>query len=347
MSGPHNAITDVPGVLVGHHHRLGAGWATGATVVLTPEGAVGGVDVRGGGPGTRETELLDPSRLVDRVHGVCLAGGSAYGLAAADGVMRWLAERGHGFPVGAEPHQVVPIVPAAVLFDLPLGDWGNRPDAEFGYAACAAATDGPVAQGCVGAGTGATAGSLKGGVGTASAVLPDGSVVGAVLAVNAFGEVVDPDRGTPWAWELGLPGEFGLRAPAAEDLARAKERLVSVRQPMNTVIGVVATDAALSKAECRRVATVAQDGLARAIRPAHSLFDGDTLFAVSTGRRELGHDADAYASAASRAGALDAVCAAAADVVSRAVVHGLLAATTVGAAPAYRDVFPSAFSGGR
>ncbi|WP_073487526.1 P1 family peptidase [Streptoalloteichus hindustanus] len=334
-------MTDVPGVLVGHHHRIGAGWATGATAVLTPDGAVGGVDVRGGGPGTRETELLDPSRLVQQVHGICLAGGSAYGLAAADGVMRWLAERGHGFPVGIEPHQVVPIVPGAVLFDLPLGEWGNRPDAAFGYAACDAAADGPVAQGCVGAGAGATAGSVKGGIGTASAVLPDGAVVGALVAVNALGEAVDRDSGLPWALGLELAGEFGLRAPSAAEVADARRRLVSARQPMNTVIGVVATDVALTKAECRRVAVVAQDGLARALRPAHSVFDGDTLFALSTGRRELGSGADVYA-VASRAGALDAVGAAAADAVSRAVVHGVLAATSLGGVPAYRDVYPSA-----
>ena len=137
--GKHNAITDVPGVLVGHHQRLEPGWATGTTVVLVPDGAVGAVDGRGGAPGTRETDLLAPENLVQQAHAVCLSGGSAYGLAAADGVMRWLAERHHGFPVGAEPHEVVPIVPAAVLFDLPRSDWGNRPDASFGYAACAAA----------------------------------------------------------------------------------------------------------------------------------------------------------------------------------------------------------------
>src|SRR5437763_10744089 len=174
-------ITDVPEVLVGHHERLGDGWASGTTVVLVPDGAVGAVDQRGGAPGTRETNLLEPENLVQRVNAICLSGGSAYGLAAADGVMRWLAERNLGFPVGAAPHEVVPIVPAAVLFDLPRSEWGNRPDASFGYQACEAAGV-EVAQGCVGAGTGAKVGSLKGGVGTASMVV-DGVTIGALAAV--------------------------------------------------------------------------------------------------------------------------------------------------------------------
>ncbi|GGM41100.1 hypothetical protein GCM10012275_10120 [Longimycelium tulufanense] len=341
--GPRNAITDVPGVLVGHHHHLGDGWATGVTVVLTPEGAVGGVDIRGGGPGTRETEALEPTRLVGQVHGICLGGGSAFGLAAADGVMRWLAERGHGFPVGPAPHQVVPIVPAAVLFDLGRGEWDNRPDAGFGYAACEAATAGPVAQGCVGAGTGATVGSLKGGVGTASVVLPDGAVLGALVALNAMGEAVDLASGLPWAAQLGLPGEFGLRAPEKGEVEAARAALVHTKQPLNTTLGVIATDLALTKAECRRVATVAQDGLARALRPAHSMFDGDTLFTLATGARDLGGDTDVFASV-TRAGALDVVCGAAADVVTRAVVHALLAARGVGEVPAYREVYLSAFT---
>lgn len=345
--GPGNAITDVPGVLVGRYERLGEGWATGVSVVLTPEGATGGVDVRGGGPGTRETDLLDPSHLVQQVHGVCLSGGSAYGLAAADGVMRWLAEHNHGFPVGPQPHQVVPIVPAAVLYDLPLGTWGNRPDAEFGYAAAAAATTGPVDQGCVGAGAGATAGTLKGGVGTASAVLPSGAVVGALVAVNPLGEVVDLDTGRPWAQDLELADEFGLTTPAPDEVAAARavrERVAgALAARLNTTIGVVATDLVLSKAECRRIATVAQDGLARAVRPAHSLFDGDTLFALATGRRELGDGRGVFAAGADRAGALDEVCAAAADVVARAVVHAVLAATTTAGVPSYRELYRSAF----
>lgn len=315
------AITDVPGVLVGHHHRLGGGWATGTTAVLFPEGTVGGVDARGGAPGTRETDLLAPENLVERVDAVCLSGGSAYGLAAADGVMRWLGERGRGFRVGPSPREVVPIVPAAVLFDLPRGEWGNRPDASFGYAACEAAAAGPVAEGCVGAGAGARVGSLKGGIGTAAARV--GPVtIGALAAVNARGEAADPATGGFWAADLGLPGEFppapgrpgAVPPPAAADL--------------NTTVGVVAVDAALDKARCRRLAMSAQDGLARAVRPAHSLFDGDTVFAAATGARPVAGPAE-----------LDALYAAAADVFARAVVRAALAATSLGDLPAYRDAW--------
>ncbi|MGW5053413.1 P1 family peptidase [Actinokineospora sp. NPDC004072] len=311
----------IAGVRVGHHHRIGGGWATGTTVVLFPEGTVGGVDQRGGAPGTRETDLLAPENLVERVDAVCLSGGSAYGLAAADGVMRWLGERGRGFRVGAQPHEVVPIVPAAVLFDLPRSDWGNRPDAEFGYLACAAAAAGPVEQGSVGAGAGARVGSLKGGVDVASVRVGE-ITVAALLAVNARGEAVDLRTGALHAAAVapadfppapGRPGE--LAAPAPSDL--------------NTVIGVIATDAALTKAQCRRLAISGQDGLARALRPAHSLFDGDTLFAAATGVHPV-PDALAF----------DGLCAAAADAVARAVGHGVLAASTVGDLRAYRDVWP-------
>lgn len=338
MTGPLNAITDVPGVLVGHHQRLEPGWATGTTVVLVPAGAVGGVDGRGGAPGTRETDLLDPVNLVQQVHGVCLTGGSAYGLAAADGVMRWLGERDHGFPVGAQPHEVVPIVPAAVLFDLPRGEWGNRPDAAFGYAACEAATAGPVAMGTVGAGTGAKLGSLKGGIGTASVVLESGAVVGALVAANASGEAVDTATGRPWAADLELAGEFGTRWPD-----RPYEPTGDTSTRLNTTIGVVAVDAELSKAECRRLAMAAQDGLARSVRPAHSMFDGDTVFALATGARPLTTVTGTFAAPA-RAAELDRLCAAAADVFARSMVHALLAAEPLPGLAAYRQTWPEAFA---
>ena len=328
-------ITDVPGVLVGHHHRVGAGWASGTTVVLVPEGAAGAVDQRGGAPGTRETNLLEPENLVQRVNAICLSGGSAYGLAAADGVMRWLAERNLGFPVGMQPHEVVPIVPAAVLFDLPRSDWGNRPDASFGYAACSAAAGGPVAQGTVGAGAGAAVGSLKGGVGTASEVVGE-FTVGALAAVNAAGEGVDLATGRAYAADHEVDGEFGVRWPSRPGSVEAR------RTDLNTTIGVVAVDAALSKAEARRLTVAAQDGLARAVRPAHGMFDGDTVFALATGAREL-PSADGPFGLAARAGTLDALCAAAARVFARAMVHGLLSATTAGGVPAYRDIWPEAF----
>ncbi|GLZ41034.1 P1 family peptidase [Actinokineospora sp. NBRC 105648] len=313
-----NAITDVGGVLVGHHHRVGDGWATGTTVVLLPEGTVGGVDARGGAPGTRETDLLAPENLVDRVDAVCLSGGSAYGLAAADGVMRWLGEHNRGYRVGPEPHEVVPIVPAAVLFDLPRGAWGNRPDAEFGYAACAAATGGPVAEGSVGAGTGARTGSLKGGIGTASARVGD-VTIGVIAAVNARGEAVDLGTGAFWA--TGTPGELPPPPGWAVELGERSSDL-------NTTIGVVATDALLTKSQCKRLAMSAQDGLARAIRPAHSLFDGDTVFAAATGARPV-----------NGLGELDTLYMTAADVFSRAVARGVLAATTVGDLRSYRDAW--------
>ncbi|WP_233573788.1 P1 family peptidase [Amycolatopsis panacis] len=329
-----NAITDVPGVLVGHHQRLGEGWATGTTVVLVPDGAVGAVDQRGGAPGTRETDLLKPENLVQRVNAVCLSGGSAYGLAAADGVMRWLSERNLGFPVGEQPHEVVPIVPGAVLFDLPRSGWGNRPDAGFGYAACEAATT-TVAQGTVGAGSGAVVGSLKGGIGTASERVGE-VTVGAIAAVNAAGEAVDFKTGRAFAADHEVDGEFGVRWPDRPGAVPGQ------RTDLNTTVGVVACDAALSKAEARRLAVSAQDGLARAVRPAHSMFDGDTVYALATGTRELPQQSGSFASAA-RAGALDALCSAAARVFARAMVHGLLAATAAGGVAAYRDVWPEAF----
>lgn len=336
----YDAITDVPGILVGHYDRVGDGWATGTTVVLAPEGAVGGVDQRGGAPGTRETDLLRPENLVQRVDAVCLSGGSAYGLAAADGVLRWHAEQQRGFPVGAQSHQVVPIVPAAVVFDLPRSDWGNRPDASFGYAACAAAAEGPVAQGTVGAGAGAQVGSLKGGVGTAGEGVGD-VVVGALAVVNAAGEAVNAATGEPYAADHGEPGEFGVsRWP------RRAVDLPATGIPLNTTIGVVAVDAALSKAECARLAVAAQDGLARAVRPAHTMFDGDTVFALATGGHELA-ESRGRAGEAGRAAALDALCTAAARVFARAMVHGLLAATSVPGLRAYRDLWPEAFEAGR
>ncbi|OBH87573.1 P1 family peptidase, partial [Mycobacterium scrofulaceum] len=293
-----NAITDVGGIHVGHHQRLdpdatmGAGWASGVTVVLTPPGTVGAVDCRGGAPGTRETDLLDPANTVRYIDAVLLAGGSAYGLAAADGVMRWLEERDRGVAMDGG---VVPIVPGAVIFDLPVGGWGCRPTAEFGYLACEAAVEGEAAPavGNVGAGVGARAGVLKGGVGTASTALPCGVTVGAVVVVNSAGDVADRATGLPWMTDL--VEEFGLRPPPAEQIdafAQLPTAASPLENPLNTVIGVVATDAALSPAACRRVAVAAQDGLARAVRPAHTPYDGDTIFALATGAVEVPPAAD-------------------------------------------------------
>jgi L-aminopeptidase/D-esterase-like protein len=341
MNGPrpgaNNAITDVPGVLVGHHQRIDAGWATGTTVVLLPDGAVGGVDVRGGAPGTRDTDLLKPSNLVQRVNAVCLTGGSGYGLAATDGVLRWLGERDQGLRVGPQPHEVVPIVPSAVIFDLPRSDWGNRPTADFGYAACEAAADGPVEQGCVGAGTGAKLGGLKGGVGTASVLLPDPEgdiVIGALVVANAAGSAVDPTTGGPYAAEFELAGEFGVSWPE-----RPGVEPESGGTPLNTTLGVIAVNVELTKADCERLAMAGQHGLARAVRPSHTMVDGDTVFALATGQRPLAGGTGGFADP-SRVGQLDRCLAAAADVFDRAMVHALLSARGLAGVAAYRDVWP-------
>jgi L-aminopeptidase/D-esterase-like protein len=355
-----NAITDVGGIRVGQYHRLdpdaslGAGWACGVTVVLTPPGTVGAVDCRGGAPGTRETDLLDPANSVRYVDAVLLAGGSAYGLAAADGVMRWLEEQDRGVRMsgGSEGATggVVPIVPAAVIFDLPVGGWDCRPTAEFGYRACAAADDGeggPVlAVGTVGAGVGARAGVLKGGIGTASTTLSSGVTVGAVVAVNSAGDVIDRTTGLPWMADL--IAEFALSPPPAEQID-AVAALPSPLDPqqtghLNTTIAVVATDAALSAAACRRVAIAAQDGLARTIRPAHTPLDGDTVFALATGAVEVEPAADVPAAMSPETPLATAVGAAAADCLARAVLAGVLAAESVAGIPTYRGMLPGAFA---
>ncbi|MEV0032852.1 P1 family peptidase [Nocardia sp. NPDC050793] len=347
VPGPRDSLTDVAGLLVGHHHvldpdaTLGSGAATGCTVVRAPGGAVASVDVRGGGPGTRETDLLDPANTVRQVHSILLTGGSAYGLAAADGVMRWLEEHGEGIPMDPEDaDRVVPIVPGAVIFDLPVGDWDVRPTAEFGYrAAAAAAAD--FDRGSVGAGVGARAGSIKGGVGSASLVLGEGPAAGvtvaALVVANPVGSVFDPRTGLPWGAGTDGPGRFGLRAADPERLARANALPVK-GTVLNTTIGVVATDAPLDPSGCRRMAATAHDGLARAVRPAHSPLDGDTLFALATGA--------AHPTVVPLPPAfpddlllLDALCTAAALCVERAIVDAVLAATPVAAIPTYTDLF--------
>jgi putative pantetheine hydrolase len=334
--GPTNSIVDVEGLEVGHATRTDAPYLTGVTVVLAREGAIGGVDVRGGGPGTRETDVLDPRNLVEHVHAIVLAGGSAYGLDAASGVMAALETRGIGFPVGPLPHEIVPIVPAAVLYDLGRGgDFKARPDASFGADAVAAATADPPAQGSVGAGTGAVAGRLKGGIGTASCVLESGAVIGAIVALNAFGEAVSPETGEPYGAFTELEGEFGegVRHMSLRAMPR-KGPTPAPRQPFNTTIGVVATNVALDKAQAQKFAGAGQTGMARAIRPVHTLFDGDTVFGLSTGREQL---ADGSSDPLARAVALNELYAAAADTFTRAIVHALLAAETVGEWRGYRD----------
>jgi L-aminopeptidase/D-esterase-like protein len=283
LTGLRDAITDVAGLAVGHFTHPDR--PTGCSVVLCPQGAVAGVAVRGGAPGTRETDLLRPENIVGQVHAVLLTGGSAFGLDAAGGVMRWLEEQGAGFVVGAAR---VPIVPAAVIFDLWRSDAHARPDAAAGHAACGAASTEPPAQGSVGAGAGATLGKLfgieramAGGIGTAS-VRAGGVTVGALVVVNATGDVIDPADGQVLAGARRSAGSLQLMR-SHEALLRGElpERL----QPGTaTTIGVVATDAVLDKAQCTALASMAHDGLARTILPAHTPFDGDTLFALATGR---------------------------------------------------------------
>ncbi|WP_407565443.1 P1 family peptidase [Streptomyces sp. 184] len=421
-----DGITDVAGVRVGHASRTGNGWLTGTTVVLAPEGgAVASVDVRGGGPGTRETDALDPRNIVPHVEAVVLTGGSAYGLGAASGVMAWLEEQGRGFRVGPDPAQVVPVVPTAALFDLGRGgDFRARPDAAMGWEAAAraaaSAPGAPVVEGNVGAGTGAVCGAMKGGVGSASAVLPSGITVAALAVVNAAGSGVHPDTGALYA-ELngaggatggpatpgrtrggdggrgvppevsegsgvpggagasegsGVPGDVSPGAPgaahasggsvagasAAEVHVAALRRLeaareetarrfaASARPPLNTTLAVVATDAALGKAHAQKLAGTAHDGLARAVRPAHLLSDGDTVFALATGARPLLAPDDVAADPAfavhQEAGALNEVFAAGADVLTRAMAKALRAAESVdgpgGVFPSYSDLYGTA-----
>jgi L-aminopeptidase/D-esterase-like protein len=360
---PVGSITDVAGVRVGHYQRTGRGWQTGTTVVYAPDGATPGVSVRGGGPGTRETDALSPHNLVQEIHAICLTGGSAFGLAAADGVVDWLEGRSLGFPVGpADDHQgVVPVVPAAVIFDLGRGGrFDHRPDSDFGRRAIASARVRQRSWGSVGAGTGALAGGLQGGVGTASCTVtiprgptPDTTLgeaepptvlveVGAVAVVNAHGSVIDPSTGLPWE-----RSGFALRTPTATDRRRVVGQLGGRSASLNTTIGVVATSAALSKAEVSKMADVAHDGLARAVRPAHSMFDGDTVFGLALGDHDLGIHPAAMRSAPSRQSALNLILRAGADMFAAACVHAILAATTIGEAAAYTDLCPSARPGSR
>lgn len=342
-------ITGLDGIRVGHFQRIGGGWLTGTSVVFTPLGATAGVDVRGGGPGTRETDLLRPENLVERVHAICLSGGSAYGLASADGVMRRCAELGVGLPISNVPHEVVPIVPAAIIFDLGRGGtFANHPTAEFGYRATASATRRPVRSGAVGAGTGAVAGGMKGGLGNAAAVLDDGTRIAALMVVNAAGSLIDARTAMPW---FASPR---LKRPDREDRRRVAEFLSTrpgLTPLLNTTIGVIATDRALTKSECTKLAQVAQDGIARAVNPSHLLVDGDTVFALSTASSGAPTATPASGTLplndpSSRHAQINRLLAAGADVVAAACVDALLSARGTRRFPAYRDLCPSAFDAG-
>lgn len=347
--GPRNDITDVAGIAVGHFHRIEDGWLTGTTVVLPPKGTVAGVDVRGGGPGTRETDCLEPTTMVSTIDAICLSGGSAYGLDAASGVVSWLAEHQRGFQVGPEPHHIVPIVPAAVLFDLGAGgNFMNHPDGSFGYEAARRATMSELAQGTVGAGAGARAGGLKGGIGSASTILPNGITIGVLIAVNSSGSPVSPATGELWGAGYGIADEFAhLCQPNATELKTWLD-MPRVPRPLNTTLAIIATDAKMAKHECTRLASVGHDGMARAINPIHQYTDGDLVFALATGEKDFPEDdleqpKGALQSVNSRVLKLNEIFNAAADCVARAIVHAMLNATSVGTTQSYRDRFPSAF----
>jgi L-aminopeptidase/D-esterase-like protein len=320
-SAANATITAVPGIKVGHHTLTGR--PTGCTVILAEAGATTGVDVRGAAPATRETDLLRPGNLVQIAHAIVLSGGSAFGLDSAAGVMRYLEEKKIGFEFGRSH---VPIVPAAALFDLSVGDGTIRPTADCGYQAAKSASTRPVQEGSVGAGAGATVGKasgrgMKGGIGTAAVTLPNGLVVAALVAANGFGDIVDPSTGQIIA---------GARTADGQTFADARKLLRSgaIRfgtPGQNTTLGVVATNAALTKTEVTRVAEMAHDGFARAIVPVHTPVDGDTIFAVATG---------------SRTGAADVgqIGALAADVMAEAIVRAARQATSVAGIPAARDL---------
>jgi L-aminopeptidase/D-esterase-like protein len=327
--GKKNALTDIQGILVGNYTDQKA--VSGVTVVLCPQGAIAGVDVRGSAPGTRETDVLAPNNLVEQVQAVVLAGGSVFGLAACDGVTRWLAEEGYGFPL--DQGHVAPIVPAAVLYDLGRGEQFIPPiSGDWGRLACEGAGDFPMDMGCAGAGTGAFAGSIKGGLGTASLVLDSGITVAAVVAVNPDGSVVNPIDGRPWEIEREINGEFGEQGKRAVKLP-SKPAPGPIR---NTTIGVVATDALLTKPQAQKVAQMAHDGMARAIRPAHTMFDGDTIFCLATGEKEMPATPGFFA--APKAQCLNEIGHAAADCVSRAIIHAILNAHSIAGMIAFCDL---------
>ncbi len=329
LQNPHSAITDVAGIKVGHYTDPRR--PTGVTVILTEEGATAGVDVRGAAPGTRETDLLNPQNLVQQVHAIVLAGGSAFGLEAATGVVRYLEERKIGFATGVAN---VPIVPAAILFDLGVGDAKIRPDATAGYKACEAATTKPPQEGNVGAGAGATVGktfgmqrAMKGGIGTASIKVTDKKsnvtlTVGAIVAVNAVGDVFDSATGKILAGARTSDGKALLGTMNA--ILRG-EALPPMFGGTATTIGAVATDAKLDKAQCAKVAQMAHDGLARTINPVHTMFDGDTLFALATGK-------------SGQAGNVTLIGALAAEAIAQAVVRAVRAAQSIAGLPSVNDL---------
>ncbi len=367
MSG---SITDVPGIEVGHLTRVESGSRTGVTVILARSGAVAGVDVRGGGPGTKEIDALSPTSLVERIHAICLSGGSAFGLGAAQGVMEWCREQGLGVDLGRGPTEVVPVVPAAVIFDLGRGgDFTAWPTAADGRTAVHSARADTPCRGSIGAGTGAISGGLQGGIGSASAKV--GEIwVGALVVLNSSGSAVDPDVGLPWITAASLRSHPLPEEIAALEIARHAPRPNGAAdpEPLNTVIGVIATSADLTVAEATKLAAVGHDGLARAVRPAHSMYDGDTIFTLATGQHQLVTEPDTasrseagrsesgrsesspmdrYGSATTRPGNLNALLEAGAHCFAQACTDALLSAQShrnePAGPPTYRDCAPGVF----
>ena len=324
--GPRNLITDVPGIRVGNAEQ--ADQLTGTTVILPDRPAIAAVDVRGGGPGTRETDAMQPSALVERVDAVTLSGGSAFGLEAASGVASWLAARGRGFQVGEAR---VPIVPSAILFDLLNGapkDWGHMPPYRgLGLKACDAAGE-DFALGNAGAGMGATAGALKGGLGSVSAQDDDGLIIGALAAANPVGSVVMPGQSTMWAWMLEQNGELGGQQPPDSPASLEPDLPDLLQAGANTTLVVVAVGERLTRPQAQRVAIMAQDGIARAVRPAHTPYDGDTVFVLSTGEGHPPGPAEV-----ARIGAI------AADCTARAIARGVYEAESAGGKHSWREVY--------
>ncbi|MBM3125744.1 MAG: P1 family peptidase [Chloroflexi bacterium] len=326
-----NSITDVPGIEVGHAQDDTA--LTGCTVLLCRKGVVAGVDVRGGAPGTRETDLLQPINLIQKVHAIMLAGGSAFGLDAAAGAMRFLEERGIGFNTGAAR---VPIVPSAILYDLSLGNAKIRPDSAMGYQACLNASMAKVEEGSVGAGAGASVGkilgqkqAMKSGIGSSSLSIGKGIVVGALAAVNSFGDVIDPSNGQILAGVRSTkvgPFRIGTTQPFADTLSLMRtlvgRAILNFASRANTVLGVVAVNADLTKSEVTKVAQMAQDGIARTIRPSHTMLDGDTVFALASGGRK----AD-----------VSTVGAFAAEALGNAILRSVLMSPSAGGLPGLRN----------
>lgn len=328
-TGTHNALTDVGGILVGNYTDNEA--VSGVTVVLCPKGAVAGVDIRGSGPCTRETDLLSPQNLIQKIQAVVITGGSVYGLSTADGVVQWLAQKGLGFPLVGK--HVAPIVPAAALYDLGLGRQFVPPiSAEWGRLACEAASTGPILTGCLGAGTGATAAGIKGGLGTASLVMDSGVTVAALVAVNPHGSVVNPETGRIWEENLEIDGEFGDSVKRAVKMPPMPD----YRAGQNTTIGVIATNAALAKVHVLKIAQMAHDGMARAIRPAHTMFEGDIIFCLSTGEKKLPETSGSYMDP--HALHLSELGHAAANCLSRAIIHGVLNAHSMAGFTAFVDL---------